>query len=81
MPGFFYRYLFISVLTKASRTISKIVAKIKEAGICICNYHCAAKVSEKTKLTNLFFYKKLNAYKMTNVFKRNAIYISVAAAQ
>lgn len=38
MPGFFYSYLFISVLTKASRTISKIEAKIKP-GICFCDCH------------------------------------------
>jgi len=35
LPGFFYRYLLISVLTKASRAISKVVAKIKEACKCI----------------------------------------------
>jgi hypothetical protein len=42
-------------LTKASRAISKIVAKVKETGICFCDDHCGAKVSYKMKPANLFF--------------------------
>jgi hypothetical protein len=55
--------LITSVLTKASRTISKIVAKIKEPGICFCDDHCGAKVSYKMKTAILFFCfsKKNNA--------------------
>ena len=67
-PGFFRRdsfilILIVSVLTKASRSISKIVAKVKETGICFCDDHCGAKVSYKMKTTNLFFNfcKKNNA--------------------
>jgi hypothetical protein len=54
--------LITSVLTKASRTISKIVAKVKETGMCFCDDHCAAKVSENINSPNLFFcfYKKFS---------------------
>jgi hypothetical protein len=63
LPGFFYRYLFVSVLTKASRTISKIVAKIKP-GICFCECHYFSKVrygNEMNKVILLFFKKYFSA--------------------
>jgi hypothetical protein len=61
-PGFFCRDSFyfnsdsFSVLTKASRTISKIVAKIKEAGICFCDCHCGSKSKLEIETNKFIFY-------------------------
>jgi len=46
--------IFIFILTKASRSATKIEAKIKESGICFFECHCCAKVSEKIISANLF---------------------------